>query len=202
MKTRYLMIGFALFFVCCGNSNSSGELKKTSVQLQRKVYGLVLGETYSRMREIDSLSVYFPGFNDDYDLYGERRYPYREYAHGTSKIFLGPDYPGFLFGGHYWQTFEFNETNDGRMEHFSFYSAQSNTEKERKEFDFLLNTLTEKYGRPNVIKGDYTIDYIWHDGTCQIALGKAEDDDELCMQLDFVYDELKPVDLEKAKEEL
>ena len=228
MKINTFICGAALVLAIssCGGANTTNALKQTDIPIQRKVYGLILGETYSHQRTIDSLSVYFPGIHEedayspDYSWSSRGPWIQNEYNDGyvTSYVNTRAETKWFSFGNHHWEYFIFEKTDDGELFHVGF--ASINNGEEDNDFDFILKTLTDKYGKANIERIKDIKEYvdfhssteaykhIWYDGICSVCLFKAIDaiDGKFYMQLEYfhhdIMNEIKQKNAKKGKEEL
>jgi len=207
-KHTLLLIVFSFLLISCAGNKKGGE--NAQAPLQREVFGVTLGETYTYDDLVDILAQSIEGLQrenegDLWDTNPELSIAQQD-QFVSYYVFSEPNAEGYLFENHNWNTVRLDATEDGRIFAICFASTSTDKAFMEQQQTMLLTNLTEKYGEPSIAKSDYTSkDNNWFDGTYAIRLSFTRFGDYYGINLTFkenaTFSEIYGPEEEVGKEE-
>ena len=174
MKKYFLPFVCLCIISSCGNPNKTVQLKLTDATIQRDIYGLSLGNSYTEPELIGILAQTVKGLTsaEDRSIWTNNPYLFVQDKNNYKYCWIATDkfYEGFLFGNVYWDDYRMNITNDGRIYYIEFTTAVSSKDEFDEGYKDLLTTLSKKYGEPNHFDYGANGQEIWFDGKTQLDL--------------------------------
>lgn len=140
----------SLLLVSCANQSPSQIV--SSIPIKDEIMGLKLGEKSS---ERDIKGKITKATDKSFVTYEEKQGSGR----GIRAMATGFD---FNFGGHSWSYADFNLNEKSLLCAISFIHSYENVERAKEQYEELVETLSQKYGRYN--RNDESSVY-WTDGT-------------------------------------
>lgn len=144
----------SLLLVSCANQSPSQIV--SSIPIKDEIMGLKLGEKSS---ERDIKGKITKATDKSFVTYEEKQGSGR----GIRAMATGFD---FNFGGHSWSYADFNLNEESLLCAISFIHSYENVERAKEQYEELVETLSQKYGRYN--RNDESSVY-WTDGTTSVG---------------------------------
>ena len=192
-RILYLTI-LACIAISCGNNKSKSQgtiqIVLTDKTIQREVYGVSLGESYSYDELVTVLSNQIENLTskEDRNFFASNPYlstisenHFVHYYVSTSSYFRG-----FLFGNNYWDSFSLEASEDDRIYNIRFSDSDQSTTSQEYQYQQLLQKLVEKYGEPNMRAENGNCTNTWFDGNTFLNLDISHYGERCHLSIEYV----------------